>query len=215
MEREYKFEVADMVQAHYLGMAKSWQAWTHDGPGAKFRCHSVYYDTPTEDLAGLGAVVRMRREGERQVMVVKYKTPQKQRVEEGPFFREEWSYEVDSFDDDLPMSAFLDRHGEAIRQCDQSLYNILKCPLQAMYQIDFARQTRLLNVDGSQIEVALDHGVYVFGHRQRPFVELEIELLSGSDVALTKLKDWLCEHFALTPATYSKHDQVRRLAQCL
>lgn len=67
----------------------------------------------------------------------------------------------------------------------------LASQLQPLFSTDFNREKWLLEVDGSQIELALDLGEVKAGEFAEPLCELELELVSGDTRAVLKLANQL------------------------
>lgn len=71
--------------------------------------------------------------------------------------------------------------------------------MQPLFSTDFYREKWLVEVDGSQIEIALDRGSES-GEFAEPICELELELLSGDTRAVLKLANQLVSQTGLRQA---------------
>lgn len=84
--------------------------------------------------------------------------------------------------------------------------------VQPLFSTDFYREKWLLNVDGSQIEIALDLGEVKAGEFAEPICELELELLSGDVRAVLKLANQLVSQAGLRQGSLSKAARGYHLA---
>lgn len=85
--------------------------------------------------------------------------------------------------------------------------------VQPLFRTDFEREKWLLEVDGSQIEIALDRGEVKAGEFAEPICELELELLSGETRAVLKLANQLVNQTGLRQGSLSKAARGYHLAQ--
>ena len=173
METELKFEVdaagakalSEHLQLPTLGRLK--------------KLRSIYYDTPETELRDHGLTLRVRDDGERRVQTVKLSVPGA-----NGFHREEWEQALapcasGEFAPDLdaacrtPVGKVLDRRELAF--------------VRPVFEVEVQRITRRVEVDGSQVEIALDRGCARADRRRSPIAELELELKSGSPRALFDL----------------------------
>jgi triphosphatase len=144
----------------------------HAARGGAARRHlvSVYYDTPDLNLRGRGMAVRLRKVAGRWVQTVK--TDGRSRL--GLHQRAEWEHPVSG-----PAL-------EPDKVPDEEIRSLLAAsPLQPAFVTDFWRTARLVEwSDGSQIELALDHGSIRAGQQVEPLCELELELKQGRPQSL-------------------------------
>ncbi|WP_336218303.1 inorganic triphosphatase [Citrobacter amalonaticus] len=85
--------------------------------------------------------------------------------------------------------------------------------VQPLFRTDFEREKWLLDVDGSQIEIALDRGEVKAGEFAEPICELELELLRGETRAVLKLANQLVNQTGLRQGSLSKAARGYHLAQ--
>ncbi|MES0264326.1 inorganic triphosphatase [Citrobacter sedlakii] len=85
--------------------------------------------------------------------------------------------------------------------------------VQPLFSTDFDREKWLLEIDGSQIEIALDLGEVKAGEFTEPLCELELELLSGDTRAVLKLANQLVSQAGLRQGSLSKAARGYHLAQ--
>lgn len=85
--------------------------------------------------------------------------------------------------------------------------------MQPLFSTDFYREKWLVEVDGSQIEIALDQGEVKAGEFAEPICELELELLSGDTRAVLKLANQLVSQTGLRRGSLSKAARGYHLAQ--
>lgn len=89
----------------------------------------------------------------------------------------------------------------------------LASQVQPLFSTDFYREKWRLDVDGSQIEIALDLGDVKAGEFAEPICELELELLSGDTRAVLKLANQLVSQTGLRQGSLSKAACGYHLAQ--
>lgn len=167
-------------------------------PASTRRLLNTYFDTPALDLKTRRMAVRERLAGEQWLLTVKTAG----HSENGLSRRQEWegpttpgALQFDALVDDAALAADLMQ---------------LRPTLQPLFATDFERQRWVLEHASARIEVALDQGlIHVPGTEARePLLELELELLSGPEAALTTLADALRQTplgtVALTPSDTSK-----------
>lgn len=168
------------------------------GTSSTLRLLNTYFDTPDLTLQQRRMAVRERLAGEQWLLTVKTAG----RSENGLSRRQEWeapttpsALQFDTLVDDAALAADL---------------MAMRPRLKALFCTDFERQRWVISQAGAQIEVALDQGrIHVPGtDLSEPLLELELELLSGPELALLALADVLRQtpqgHVALTPSDASK-----------
>lgn len=145
------------------------------------RLLNTYFDTPDLALQQRRMAVRERLAGEQWLLTVKTAG----QSQNGLSRRQEWegpttpgALQFDALVDDTALAADLMAWRPALR---------------ALFCTDFERQRWVIEHAGAQIEVALDQGrIHVPGtNLSEPLLELELELLSGSEAALLALADVL------------------------
>ena len=134
--------------------------------------HSIYFDTPEEDLAKAGVSLRIRRSGDSRIQTVKASGP----AAAGLFERSEWEQPVDSdtpaLDDTTPIPSIL---GDGVRK------------VGPRFTVEVERRTWSLQDEAATIEVVLDSGMVLSGKRRAKVCEFELELKDGAVEALFSL----------------------------
>jgi inorganic triphosphatase YgiF len=138
------------------------------------KMHSVYYDTPEQDLRQAGAGLRLRREGSRWVQTLKSGGS----VEAGLHRRNEIESRV--------PAQLLDYRALAQSGVSEMLADpARRARLQPVFTADFTRTLRLVEpTPGTRIELAVDLGTISAGERSVPVSELELELKAGAAEAM-------------------------------
>lgn len=139
------------------------------------RLHNIYFDTPTLDLHGNQMALRLRRVGGRWIQTLKGGG----QVRAGLHQRNEWEVAI--------TSAKLDFSGLDPAVWDEHLPPALRDSLQAVFVTDFYRTTRLIQWQGAQIEVCMDHGEVRTAQCSSPICEVELELKDGQPQQLFEL----------------------------
>ena len=162
------------------------------------RLLNTYFDTPDLALQRRRMAVRERLAGDQWLLTVKTAG----QSTHGLSRRQEW--EGPTTPGLLPFDALVD---DVALAADLMA---LRPRLQALFCTDFERQRWVISHASAQIEVALDQGhIHVPGTTlSEPLLELELELLSGPETALTALADVLRQTpqgpVPLTPSDLSK-----------
>jgi len=143
------------------------------------KLYNVYYDTADLDLHRLAMALRLRRVGKQFLQTLKGGG----QVSAGLHQRNEWETPV--------LSEQLDFN--ALKACGGELPHGVRNRLQPVFVTDFARNVRLLNYDGAEIELCMDSGEIRAGQASCPISELELELKSGSPQQLFKLAQALLD----------------------
>ena len=145
------------------------------------RLLNTYFDTPDLALQQRRMAVRERLAGDQWLLTVKTAG----QSTHGLSRRQEW--EGPTTPGLLPFDAVVN---DAALAADLMA---LRPRLQALFCTDFERRRWVICHASAQIEVALDQGhIHVPGTSlSEPLLELELELLSGPEAALTALADVL------------------------
>ncbi|MGF6965295.1 triphosphatase [Paraburkholderia sp. WC7.3g] len=203
MEREIKLALpASQVQA-----ATRWFVARAGNDGHAIKLVNIYFDTPQLTLASSRSALRLRQTPDGWLQT--FKTVG--HATNGLHSRHEW---------ELPVAdAKLDIDG-LLSACDEpAAADALKqaAPaLIALFRTNFTRTLWLLDLDGAQIEAAIDQGdvlAEVDGEARRaPVSEIELELKSGDEAALHTLAAELGKRIAgLAPDDISKAQRGYRL----
>lgn len=163
---------------------------------------NVYFDTPDQVLRQHDIGLRIRRFDD--VFVQTLKTAG--RVVAGLHQRPEYNVEVNSTKPSLalhPVDAW--PHDFDVVAVQQQI--------QPLFSTDFTRQQWLVAMpDGSQIELAFDHGEVSVDDKRSPICEVELELKSGQTDALFTLARELCVNGGMRLGNLSKAARGYRLA---
>lgn len=172
-ELEFKYGLSD--QAHFGALLDTLK---HIFPGnwEKIKMETDYYDTWDRQLSAKRWTLRIRNEGGLSVLACK--TPGQGRA------RSEWEVPEGTLPEGLTA---LVRRGAPDELMD--LYHI---PLRPWCGARYSRYRRIIDLDGTSVELALDRGVLMGHSKELPFWELECELKSGSPEVLV---EW-CTRFA-------------------
>jgi inorganic triphosphatase YgiF len=167
-------------------------------PAKVRRLLNTYFDTPALDLKQRRMAVRERLADEQWLLTVKTAG----KSENGLSRRQEW--EAPTAPGALDFATLIDNADLA------TSLMALRAELKPLFRTDFERHSWVLTHDSASIEVALDQGhITVPGTTlSEGILELELELLSGSEAALHALADALRHAhsgaIALTPSDASK-----------
>jgi triphosphatase len=176
-------------------------------PGRRVRLQAAYYDLPDRALAQAGLALRVRREGPRCVQTLKgpgrdgmsrvehsVVLPSPARVAPEPDPAHHAGTKVGA-----RLLALLDRHPGAA--------------LEMRYRTDVLRRTRLLRTRLGVLELAFDQGSVESGDRRIELSELEIELKSGSPLAVIECARSWQRRYGLWLDTRSKAERGDLLAR--
>jgi len=158
--------------------------------GSRKQLKSVYYDTPEWTLWKNGLTLRVRKSGARFLQTVKAES------KDDPLRRGEWEASVPSIAPDLALAMpFIPQKLRADLESEA---------LEPVLISEIRRHTRMIDLASGSVEVAFDHGVLKAGDRAMPVSEIELELKSGSRLAIYELALRLAEHGAVLPSIRSK-----------
>jgi len=134
---------------------------------------SVYFDTVDRRLRRKRISLRVRHNGNERVQAIKTQTSGI------PFSRGQWEHKIDC---DQPDLRFI--RGTPLAQLQTKK---LRSALAPIFATQIFRVTRLLNENGSRIEMALDEGLVRVGRKTELISEVELELKRGKVLDLFKL----------------------------
>lgn len=196
MEREIKLALpAAQVQA-----AVEWFVARTGVDGQPVKLSNIYFDTPQLTLAGSKSALRLRETPHGWLQTFKTVGEAKN----GLHSRHEW--EIPVAGPKLEIDALL-------RVCDEpGAADALRAAAPALIELfhtNFTRTLWYVEVDGAQIEAAIDQGdvlaVVNDETRRAPISEIELELKSGDEAALHRLAAQLGERIdGLAPDNISK-----------
>ena len=161
-------------------------------PQRRVRLQAVYVDTPDRLLAQASLALRVRREGRDWVQTLKGATDDRMRRAEHnvPLGRA----------NEAPLADPARHRGTAVGDRLLKLLAaqrgaLLGPPLGPLYRTDILRRTRLQRAPAGSVELAFDEGRIVAGDAHLAVCELEIELVSGSPLAvLATARHWVARH---------------------
>ncbi|MDO8465526.1 MAG: CHAD domain-containing protein [Gallionella sp.] len=163
------------------------------------RLYNIYFDTPKLELHKSAMALRLRRAGRQWLQTLKGGGS----VKAGMHQRNEW---------EMPVSrAALDFSSPQAAEWSEHLPQSLRKKLQPVFVTDFSRTSRMLNWQGAQIELCMDHGEVRTEQRNTPICELELELKSGEPSQLFDLALELLEILPFELEAVSKAEQGYRL----
>jgi len=152
---------------------------------------AVYYDDAEGTLGKNGIALRLRRENGEGIVTLK----RRMHDAEGFSRRGEWECPADDIASGL---AGIDTEDEGTNAIVRSAAQRGLVPIA---QMDFTRKYAALKLDGSEIELAFDRGLF---NRRTPFCETELELKSGTEEVLTSAAERLEGELGMKPQPLSK-----------
>ncbi len=162
------------------------------------RFYNIYYDTPKFELHRSEMTLRLRHVGRQWLQTMKVGGS----VKGGLHQRNEWEVPVNG--------PALDYSAPGV-EWDDHLPKMLRKKLQPVFVTDFFRTSRMLNFQGSQIELCMDNGEISTEQRRTLFCELELELKSGEPSPLFELALAILEVVPFELEEVSKAEQGYRL----
>ena len=209
MEIEFKFQIpADRLDAL--------KADLRSAPTRRTRLRARYFDTADGTLAAHGAVLRLRREGDRWVQTAKA-------LGDGPLHRLEHNVDLGAATAGAVPSPDVRRHaGTPVGARIARLLEEAALPLAETYGTDVWRLAREVGAPapqggGATVELALDLGHVAAtpaaggAPRRSPVCELELELVDGDIAGLVALARRWSQTHGLWLSTVSKAEQGERL----
>src|SRR5262245_1940256 len=163
------------------------------GRGQTRSLHSTYFDTPDLDLARAGMALRVRRDGRRRVQTLKARGPQR-----GAHF-DRIEYEAPTSLEEPDLGLVPDPELRA--QVEAALAG---APLGPVIETRIRRTRRLLQRNGTSLELAVDVGEVRTAGESQPLCELELELREGEPAALYEVALALLDVVPLEISTVSK-----------
>lgn len=156
---------------------------------------TTYLDTPDRALNARKWMLRLRRENDRVLCTVK--TP----LSGGR--RGEWETEKASVQEALP---------ELLRMgAPKELEGLLQNGVETVCAARFTRLAKFITLGQTQVELALDWGVFLAGNREQPFWELEVELKKGEEKDAVVFAQNLAEKYQMTLEPKSKLQRALEL----
>ena len=161
-----------------------------------YQMATTYYDTPDAQLGKLHWTLRRRFEN--GVSVCTLKTPA------GGHGRNEFELECNDIHAAIPQ---LIEAGALA-----ALLAYTASGIEEVCAARFDRLAGLVDLGGTVVELALDKGVLIGGGKELPFVEVEVELKSGSEDAAVNYARALAEKYNMRPEPKSKYKRALMLA---
>ena len=165
------------------------------GPFQSIAMETAYYDTPERSLGKRRWTLRRRFEN--GVSVCTVKTP-----EQGGA-RGEWETECAAILEAIPALMALG--------APQELAELTKAGVEEVCAARFTRLAAKAELPECEVELALDRGVLLGGGKQLPFMEVEVELKSGTEEAAIRFARNLAKEYGLTPEPASKYKRALSL----
>jgi inorganic triphosphatase YgiF len=171
-----EIELKFLTDAAGFKSSQDWPALAAAPAGKPQRLLSRYFDTEDGELERRGIVLRVRKQGRKHLLGLKWMGDS---ARGGPFERGEIEAALPGPD---PNPALL---GPA---CAGMLHDIVgDRQLLPIYETDIRRTIRLVHSAAAEIEIAFDTGHLRLDHRQVPIREIELELKSGDPAELYRL----------------------------
>ena len=187
-EFELKYAAEESAFEYLLLESDSW---------TPYRMETTYYDTPDARLGSLHWTLRRRFEN--GVSVCTLKTPA------GGLGRNEFELECDDIHAAIPRLCAMGAPAELAEYTASGITEV--CAAR------FDRKAGKVGLGDTVVELALDKGVLIGGGRELPFVEVEVELKSGSESIAVSYARKLAEKYGMRPETRSKYKRALLLAQ--
>ena len=152
------------------------------------RLQAAYFDTASRALARAGLALRIRREGRRWVQTLKG-------LGDDGITRAEHNVVLTaSHQADWPADPA--RHaGTAVGERLAAVLHEAGEPLSLVFRTDILRRTRRVRTPRGTVELAFDDGHINAGGQRLAVCELEIELVSGSPLAVIETaRRWVLPH---------------------
>lgn len=168
--------------------------------GAPERVHLVshYFDTADDYLWRHGTTLRVRDDGHDKKQTIKREQPSALERDEFETRVKGDAPDLDAFDS-TPLARLVRKSN-------------VRRGLRRNFDVEVEREASTLNLEGSEIEAALDRGEVRCEGALVPFIELELELKSGERTALFELARRLCAAAPIALNLISKAERGHLLA---
>jgi triphosphatase len=168
------------------------------GSAKRRRLISHYFDTDDDYLWRHGATLRVRSDGSDYKQTMKRELPSALERDEYEFETEGDTPDLDAFEA-TPLTRLVKKPR-------------VRSGLHCNFEVEVDREASRLNLQGSEIEAALDKGEIRCDGALAPFVELELELKNGERTALFELARRLCVSAPIALNFISKAERGHLLA---
>ncbi|WP_213299257.1 CYTH domain-containing protein [Paraburkholderia sacchari] len=178
-------------------------------PGREVRLENIYFDTPSLVLARAKSALRLRRAPEGWLQTFKTVGV----AQNGLHARHEW---------EMPVAGEALEIDKLLHECDEAGVSTALSDAAAnlipLFRTDFTRTLWTLQVDGAEVEAAIDQGEVtadVNGETRRTLIcEIELELKDGDEAALHTLAAELAKALpGLAPDDISKAQRGYKLRE--
>ncbi|CAD6557842.1 Inorganic triphosphatase [Paraburkholderia hiiakae] len=178
-------------------------------PGRAIRLENVYFDTPALALARAKSALRLRRAPEGWLQTFKTVGV----ALNGLHARHEW---------EMPVAGEALEIDRLLHECDEAGVSTALSDAAAnlipLFRTDFTRTLWTLDVDGAQVEAAIDQGEVIADvngeTRRAPICEIELELKAGDEAVLHTLAAELVQALpGLAPDDISKAQRGYKLRE--
>ena len=187
-EFELKYAAEESAFEYLKLESDSWTA---------YRMETTYYDTPDTRLGS--RYWTLRRRFENGVSVCTLKTPA------GGLGRNEFELECDDIRTAIP--------GLVEAGAPAELLALTASGITEVCAARFDRMAGKVTLGDTVVELALDKGVLLGGGRELPFVEVEVELKSGSEGIAVAYAQKLAHKYGMHPEKKSKFKRALMLAR--
>lgn len=167
------------------------------GEERHFLMETTYYDTKDRALSARTWTLRRRKENEKSICTLKFPVKGESRGE--------FELECDRIEDAIPALCKQSGLEELSSLCENGVIPV--CGAK------FSRIAKTFAFAGTQIELALDHGILTGGGRELPLCEAELELKEGSALQVKQFAALLAAAYGLVPETKSKFRRALDLAK--
>lgn len=165
------------------------------GEFSEISMETTYLDTPDRALNKRKWMLRLRRENNKILCTLKTPLPNGERGE--------WEAEKANVEEALPVLLGLGAPKE--------LERLLIGGVESVCGARFIRLAKVITYGQSQVELALDSGVFLAGNREQPFSELEVELKHGAQEEAIAFAGRIAEEYRLIPESKSKLQRALNL----
>jgi triphosphatase len=187
-DRELEFKV-QLSKAAFDRISRS----TKDKNVSRQKLRTIYFDTPQLDLFTAGLFLRLRQQKDRWIQTVKAGQGLKNGLSNPVELENEVSGELPD------LGAITDRkYARKIRDV------IGKADVKPVFETVVQRTTRRMQLNGSEIELALDAGEVRTDKSRLEIREIELELKQGRAEALLLAAEKLFDGQEITPSSQTK-----------
>ena len=167
MASQQEVEMTLRIEPDKLGKIQRSSWWRGLELAGRKSLHSVYYDTPDQQLRDCKITLRTRVDGSAIVQTVKMLNGSSDSVS-----RREWEALVP---DPIPNPALV-----VDPALPQDFRKLTSADLQPVFDVDVKRETRRVASGRAKIDVSLDNGALIAGKRREPVHEIVLKLVAGN-----------------------------------